>query len=116
MRIFKSTLFLSALSLLLTSCSDQFDKTKSGLIYKIIPAKNKGQKVNPGSVIKFHVLVTQGDSVTYNSYGKIPAFAMIDSSVRNYDISEVSVHKAYCFQYTCDLMIPLYCGSYKFLW
>ena len=89
MRISYVIFFLTIFSSLFTSCSDPFQKTKSGLIYKIIPAKNKGSQVKPGSVIKFHVLVTQGDSVTYNSYGKIPAFAMIDSATRNYDISEI---------------------------
>jgi FKBP-type peptidyl-prolyl cis-trans isomerase FkpA len=89
MRISYVVIILTIFSSLFTSCSDPFQKTKSGLIYKIIPAKKKGQQVKPGAVIKFHVLVTQGDSVTYNSFGKIPAFAMIDSATRSYDISEI---------------------------
>jgi FKBP-type peptidyl-prolyl cis-trans isomerase FkpA len=89
MRILNSVFLMMSISALLVSCSGQFQKTKSGLIYKIIPAKTKGQQVKPGVVIKFHVVVTQGDSVTYNSFGKIPAFAMIDSATRNYDISEI---------------------------
>lgn len=89
MRILNAVFLVMSVAALLVSCSDQFQKTKSGLIYKIITAKKKGQQVKPGAVIKFHVNVTQGDSVTYNSYGKIPAFAMIDSTTRNYDISEI---------------------------
>jgi FKBP-type peptidyl-prolyl cis-trans isomerase len=82
-------MLLAITSVLLSSCSDQFQKTKSGLIYKIIPGKKKGAQVKPGAVIKFHVIVTQKDSVTYNSFGKIPAFAMVDSAGRNYDITEI---------------------------
>jgi FKBP-type peptidyl-prolyl cis-trans isomerase len=89
MRIFHLLLLLMGTSILFTSCSEQFQKAKSGLIYKIIPAKKKGQSLKPGNVIKFHVLVTQGDSVTYNSFEKIPAFAMIDSNARSYDITEI---------------------------
>jgi hypothetical protein len=74
---------------MLSSCIDNFEKTKSGLLYKIIPGKGQGSVAKPGSVIKFHVLVKQKDSVTYNSFGKVPAFAMVDSSARTYDITEL---------------------------
>jgi FKBP-type peptidyl-prolyl cis-trans isomerase FkpA len=89
MQLIKRLFLLASISFLLTACSESFQKTKSGLIYKIIPGKKKGAQVKPGAVIKFHVTVTQGDSVTYNSYGKVPAFAMVDSVSRSYDITEV---------------------------
>lgn len=89
MRILQSLCLALIATTFFTSCSEQFQKTKSGLIYKIIPGKKKGPQVKAGAVIKFHVLVTQGDSVTYNSFGKIPGFAMVDSTSRSYDITEV---------------------------
>ena len=89
MQLIKHLFLFATISFVLTSCSESFEKTKSGLIYKIIPAKKKGAQVKPGTVIKFHVLVTQKDSVTYDSYGKIPAFALVDSTPRPYDITEV---------------------------
>jgi FKBP-type peptidyl-prolyl cis-trans isomerase FkpA len=89
MSVLKQILSVICLVCLLSSCSDNFQKTKSGLLYKIIPGKGKGSAAKPGSVIKFHVLVKQKDSVTYNSFGKVPAFAMVDSSARSYDITEL---------------------------
>jgi len=89
MSVLKQILSVICLIAMLSSCSDNFEKTKSGLLYKIIPGKGKGNAAKPGSVIKFHVLVKQKDSVTYNSYGKVPAFAMVDSTARNYDITEL---------------------------
>jgi FKBP-type peptidyl-prolyl cis-trans isomerase len=89
MQFIKQLFLFGTVSLLLTACSESFQKTKSGLVYKIIPGKKKGAQVKPGAVIKFHVVVTQKDSVTYDSYGKIPAFAMVDSAARPYDITEI---------------------------
>ena len=89
MQRIKHLFLFGTLTLLLSACGESFQKTKSGLVYKIIPGKKKGAQVKPGAVIKFHVLVTQKDSVTYDSYGKIPAFAMVDSAARPYDITEI---------------------------
>jgi FKBP-type peptidyl-prolyl cis-trans isomerase FkpA len=89
MKTIQSFLLLLVTALVLASCGDgAFKKTKSGLLYKIVPGK-KGQKLKAGNYIKFNVKVYQKDSLTYDSYGKIPAFSMVDSVGRNYDISEV---------------------------
>lgn len=82
------TFLLLAIAVVFASCSGSFQKTKSGLLYKII-ADGKGAKVKPGSYIKFNIIVKQKDSVTYDSYGKIPAYTMVDSVGRPYDLSEV---------------------------
>jgi FKBP-type peptidyl-prolyl cis-trans isomerase FkpA len=87
MKTIQSFLLL-AVVVVFASCSGSFQKTKSGLLYKII-ADGKGAKVKPGSYIKFNIIVKQKDSVTYNSYGKIPAYTMVDSVSRPYDLSEV---------------------------
>lgn len=89
MKTIQSVLLLAVAALTLASCGDgAFKKTKSGLLYKII-SSGKGQKLKAGNYIKFNVQVAQKDSVTYNSWGKIPAFTMVDSVGRNYDLSEV---------------------------
>lgn len=73
----------------LASCGGgSFKKAKSGLLYKII-SDGKGAPLKPGSFIKFNAIVKQKDSVTYNSYGKIPAFTAVDSVGRPYDLSEI---------------------------
>ena len=84
----QSFLFLSVAVLLVSCSGGSFQKTKSGLMYKII-ADGKGAALKPGNYVKFHVVVKQKDSVTYNSFGKIPAFTMVDSVGRPYDISEI---------------------------
>jgi FKBP-type peptidyl-prolyl cis-trans isomerase len=84
------SIFVAMLAIVvLASCGGgSFKKAKSGLLYKII-SDGKGEKLKPGSFIKFNAIVKQKDSVTYNSYGKIPAFTAVDSAGRPYDLSEI---------------------------
>jgi FKBP-type peptidyl-prolyl cis-trans isomerase FkpA len=89
MQFFKIVFSLAIVSMVASACAQAYKNTKSGLIYKIIPGAKSGKQVKVGTVVKFHVVVMQKDSVTYNSFGKIPAFAYVDSTPRNYDISEV---------------------------
>jgi FKBP-type peptidyl-prolyl cis-trans isomerase len=88
MKTIQSILFLAIAGFLFTSCTGSYKKTKSGLMYQIV-TKGKGEKVKPGNYIKFDVRVMQKDSLTYDSYGKIPAFSVVDSVGRNYDLSEI---------------------------
>lgn len=89
MKTIHAIFILAVAGILFASCSgDSFQKTKSGLLYKVVSGGKK-EAIKPGSYIKFHVRVLQKDSLTYNSFGKVPAFAMVDSTGRSYDISEV---------------------------
>lgn len=87
MKTIQTFLFLAAAVVLASCGGGSFQKTKSGLLYKVI-ADGKGQQLKPGDYIKLHVIVKQKDSITFNSYGKVPAYTMIDSG-RTYDISEM---------------------------
>lgn len=84
------SIFVAMLAVtVLASCGGgSFKKAKSGLLYKII-SDGKGAQLKPGNFIKFNAIVKQKDSVTYNSYGKIPAFTAVDSAGRPYDLSEI---------------------------
>lgn len=84
------SIFVAMLAVVvLASCGGgSFKKAKSGLMYKII-SDGKGEKLKPGNFIKFNAIVKQKDSVTYNSYGKVPAFTAVDSVGRPYDLSEI---------------------------
>lgn len=84
------SIFVATLAVVvLASCGGgSFKKAKSGLLYKII-SDGKGAQLKPGNFIKFNAIVKQKDSVTYNSYGKIPAFTAVDSVGRPYDLSEI---------------------------
>ena len=83
------TAFL-AFALLMASCN-QFDKTKTGMPYKI----KKGSSstlLKSGQFIKFNVEFKIGgkDSILNTSYGHIPAYMRYDSSqLGKYNFTEV---------------------------
>lgn len=69
-----------AASLLLASCS-QYEKTKSGLAYKITHGDSK-EKLKQGQFVKMNIKYTIGskDSVLNSTYDHIPAYLMVDST------------------------------------
>jgi len=71
----KITLIVSAvLAIVMLSCSADYQKTKSGLVYKIFPGGSKDSVAKFNNVIKFNVLYKINDSVLYDSHGKMPQF------------------------------------------
>jgi len=71
----KITLIVSAvLAIVILSCSADYQKTKSGLVYKIFPGGSKDSTAKFNNVIKFNVLYKLNDSVLYDSHGKMPQF------------------------------------------
>ena len=74
----KITLIIGAILMLaVMSCSQDFKKTKSGLVYKIIPGGSKDSVAKAGNVLKFHFVRKVNDSVFYTSYGKMPGFTQL---------------------------------------
>ena len=88
----KTTILLSALSVLLlstTACKNSgFKKTKSGLLYKIIPS-GSGPQVKKGDIIKIQFVHKLRDSVLANSYEQMPFYAKVDSVGPTYDPQEI---------------------------
>ncbi len=79
-----------ALALALTSCQ-QFEKTKSGLPYKITKGSG-GAKLKSGQFIKFNVEFKVGanDSVLNSTFEHIPAFTMYDTArLGKYNFTEI---------------------------
>ncbi|MCA6452692.1 MAG: FKBP-type peptidyl-prolyl cis-trans isomerase [Chitinophagaceae bacterium] len=76
-----STLLLAIV--LLASCN-QFQKTPSGLSYKITSGGSK-DKLKHGQFVKFNIeyKVPPKDSVLTSSYGHVPAYLVIDTSRPN---------------------------------
>jgi FKBP-type peptidyl-prolyl cis-trans isomerase len=71
----KITLIVSAvLAIVILSCSADYQKTKSGLVYKIFSGGSKDSAAKLNNVIKFNVLYKINDSVLYDSHGKMPQF------------------------------------------
>ena len=71
----KITLIVSAvLAIVMLSCSADYKKTKSGLVYKIFSGGSKDSAAKFNNVVKFNVLYKINDSVLYDSHGKLPQF------------------------------------------
>lgn len=70
--------FLAA-ALLLASCS-QYEKAPSGMVYKITHGSSK-EKLKHGQFVKFNIsfAIPEKDTVLNSSFGKVPAYFMIDS-------------------------------------
>lgn len=69
-----------AASILLVSCN-QYQKTKSGLAYKITHGGNK-EKLKQGQFVKMNIRFTIGpkDSVLTSTFEHIPAYLMVDTA------------------------------------
>lgn len=69
MNITRQILSVTLLGLTLTACKDtEYKKTKDGFPYKIY-GSGKGEKILPGSVIRYHRTDRLGDSLLGTSYG-----------------------------------------------
>ena len=86
----KTILIMGALALvMLQACKNLgYDKTKSGLEYKIY-AGDKGDKLAAGDFVKFQYKLTFKDSVVMTTYNSMPAFDQVDSIGRFHDFSEI---------------------------
>jgi FKBP-type peptidyl-prolyl cis-trans isomerase len=86
----KTALLLTALSILmLNACTNiGFEKTKSGLEYKIISGSEKGDSLKHGDIVKFEYRITFKDSMVTNSYDFMPVYDQVDSVGRFHDFSE----------------------------
>ena len=85
----KTTLVVSLLTLLFAvACKNiGFDKSKSGLEYKIIKGDGGAQLAN-GDIVKFQYKVTYNDSVVISTYATLPVYDQVDSVGRFHDFSE----------------------------
>lgn len=74
----KRTFFAILAMVLLAACQVNYQKTKSGLVYKIFPGKGTAA-VKPGTFVKMHIQYTLPDTVWQSTYGHIPLFTAIDT-------------------------------------
>ncbi len=88
MRFVNSILSMTALAIMVSSCSNtDFKKTKGGMPYKVF-ASSSGTKIEPGNFVKANVIYKIKDSTAFNSYGSFPVYFQVNPS-QPYDISEV---------------------------
>jgi FKBP-type peptidyl-prolyl cis-trans isomerase FkpA len=84
----KGMLFLLVAAVALASCSDNYKKTKSGLVYKI-KSGGSGPVAKKGQTLKFNFKQMVGDSVIRNTYDAMPIYYEADSTGPVYDITEL---------------------------
>ena len=77
----KNVLAIAALAIMIASCNTSYEKTPSGLAYKIFKGDGK-RKLKAGDIIKFNISVklTPKDTVWFSTYGKVPQYIPFDTS------------------------------------
>lgn len=79
MKKISSCFFVCVVAMAAVSCTNQeYKKTKSGLLYKIISDK-KGEVAKKGQFLKVNVVQKLRDSVLYSSYASMPVYLPVDS-------------------------------------
>jgi len=83
-------LWIAIAALTFSACNGvSYKKTKSGLLYKIIPSGTKDSVARVGDWLKLDYVQKIDDSITQTSYGKMPAFQKIMEAPGAYDPSEI---------------------------
>ena len=79
----KKAIIALSMFITLAACHANYDKTPSGLIYKIYPGKG-GAKLSTAQFVKLNIeysIKKNGkDSILSSSFGKMPQFSAIDTS------------------------------------
>lgn len=79
----KLVVAILAATFVLSSCNSNYEKTASGLTYKITHGSGK-EKVKQGQVVKFYIeyKIKQGskDTILNSNYGKMPGYMPVDTA------------------------------------
>src|SRR3954469_23921984 len=80
----KQMFALAALAVVMASCNTRYEKSKSGLTYKIFKGNDKGALLKAGMFAKLNLeyVLSPKDSVLNSTYGKVPHFTAVDTSAR----------------------------------
>ncbi len=80
----KQFLAFAAVVIMITSCNTNYEKTKSGLTYKIFSGKGGGSLLKAGMFAKLNIeyRLTPKDSILNSTYGKVPLFTAIDTGAK----------------------------------
>ena len=66
-----------------------YNKTSSGLEYKIYSGSENRETLKLSEFVKFDYKITFNDSVIVNSYGALPGYDIVESPGRKYDFAEI---------------------------
>jgi FKBP-type peptidyl-prolyl cis-trans isomerase FkpA len=85
MKLSTFSLFIIIISIFYSSCNSiDFKKTHGGVPYKIFPS-SKGDKIVPGNIIKYMIVIKVRDSVVRNSYTGMPEYEQVSESNGSYE-------------------------------
>src|ERR1700730_12046172 len=85
----KKVLIAAIAAILFASCSSNYHKTQSGLLYKIV-SKGNNPQVKKGEFLKINYKQKVGDSLVVSTYESgLPAYARVDSIGPIYSLLEV---------------------------
>lgn len=85
----KQVLSFALLAVLFAACSStDYKKTKSGAPYKIF-GSSKGEKIDTGDIVKFHITQKIKDSVFSTTYGQFPRYEKVEQVPAGYDVRSV---------------------------
>jgi FKBP-type peptidyl-prolyl cis-trans isomerase FkpA len=85
----RSLAAIVAATVVLAACgSADYEKTKSGLLYKIVK-KGSGNVAKKGEFLKVQYTQKINDSLLGSSTGSMPAYAMVDSVGPVYNVTEI---------------------------
>jgi FKBP-type peptidyl-prolyl cis-trans isomerase len=87
----KQMLAVAALAVIMASCNTNYEKTQSGLTYKIIKGKGN-QKLKAGDIAKIYatIKISPRDTVLFTTASHLPEYVPVDTSSRmSHDYNEV---------------------------
>lgn len=67
----------------IASCNTQYEKTKSGLVYKIFKGDSKDSLAKENDVMKFNIVWKIKDSVLFDSHGKMPQYSVVTERAKD---------------------------------
>jgi len=74
----------------IAACNDvNFKKTKSGMLYKILPSGSKDSVVKEGDWLKLHFTQKLNDSLLNSTFGKMPIYQKVAPNQQDYNPSEL---------------------------
>jgi hypothetical protein len=87
----KQMLAIAGLAAIMASCNTNYEKTPSGLAYRIFKGDNK-QKLKTGDIVKINatIKISPRDTVLFTTGNRLPEYVPIDTSTRqSHDFTEV---------------------------
>jgi FKBP-type peptidyl-prolyl cis-trans isomerase FkpA len=114
-------LAIALLAITVASCKNsRYEKTETGLAYKIIEGDKKGEKLKAGQFVKINGVVKTSpkDSILFTTYGRIPEYLPVDTSSRKtHDFNEVlkfcSVGDSLIVVAQVDTIVKMGLGQYN---